>query len=103
MGIPPFGGFFAKFMVMTGAITSGHIIISMIFLVGAFMTILYLFRTFNMVFLGEPKTALVKEGSLSMVGVVAVFALLSLLGGLLIWWPDSLAQAATMQMLGSIR
>jgi len=103
MGIPPFGGFFAKFMVMTGAITSGHVIISMVFLVGAFMTIMYLFRTFNMVFLGEPKTALAKEGSLSMVAVVAVFALLSLLGGILIWWPDSLAQAATLQMLGSIR
>ncbi|MCX5709833.1 MAG: NADH-quinone oxidoreductase subunit L [Candidatus Omnitrophica bacterium] len=103
MGIPPFGGFFAKFMVMTGAVTSGHIVISMVFLVGAFMTIMYLFRVFNMVFLGEPKTTPVREGSPVMVWTVAVFAALSLLGGLLIWWPDALAQTATLQMLGAIR
>ena len=55
MGIPPFGGFFSKYMVMTSAIQSGQLWITLIFLAGAFMTIIYLFRVFNMVFMGQEK------------------------------------------------
>ena len=74
MGIPPFGGFFSKFMVMTGAIQSGHLWIMLVFLVGAFMTIIYLFRVFNLVFMGETKTVGHREGSPVMVISVALLA-----------------------------
>ncbi|MCX5714836.1 MAG: proton-conducting transporter membrane subunit, partial [Candidatus Omnitrophica bacterium] len=51
MGIPPFGGFFSKFMVFAGAVAGQQLAIGSVFLLGAFLTILYLFRVFNMVFL----------------------------------------------------
>ncbi len=103
MGIPPFGGFFSKYMVMTSAVQSGNIWITMVFLVGAFLTIIYLLRVFNMVFLGEPKTQPVREGSPVMVISVAILAALSLAGGILIYYPADFVIAAIQQLPGVIR
>jgi NADH:ubiquinone oxidoreductase subunit 5 (subunit L)/multisubunit Na+/H+ antiporter MnhA subunit len=86
MGIPPFGGFFAKYLVFAGAITSGRLVVTAMFLIGAFMTILYLLRVFSLVFLGENKIE-AKEGSRSMVSSVALLAVLSLLSGILVSLP----------------
>lgn len=99
MGIPPFGGFFSKYMVFAGTFSSGHFYIGMMFLFGAFLTILYLFRTFNMVFLGEPKTTLAKEGSFVMVFSVALLAFLSLIGGILIRYPNEIVINVVKQMV----
>jgi proton-translocating NADH-quinone oxidoreductase chain N len=101
MGIPPFGGFFAKYMVIAGTLQSGHIWIAAMFLLGAVLTILYLFRTFNLVFLGEATRTPVKEGSSLMVLCVAVFAVLSLSGGILISYPNSMIQTVVQQVLGA--
>ncbi len=87
MGIPPFGGFFNKYMVFAGGIESGRIGITMIFLAGAMLTILYLFRVFYMVFLGDRKGPEAREGSPVMVSCVVLLAVLSLAGGLLIIYP----------------
>lgn len=104
MGIPPFGGFFSKYMVFAGAIESRQLAIGGVFLFGAFLTILYLFRAFNLVFLGEPRLPPgVKEGSFIMVASVAFLALLSLLGGIFVNYPAAFAQAAVNNMLGIIR
>jgi len=103
MGIPPFGGFFSKYMVMAEAFKSGHLVIASMFLLCAFLTVLYLFRVFNMVFLGTAKHALVKEGEPVMVGSVVSLALLSLLGGFLIWYPNMFAQIAAATMMGSVK
>jgi formate hydrogenlyase subunit 3/multisubunit Na+/H+ antiporter MnhD subunit len=81
MGIPPFGGFFSKFMVLSGGINGGHTWLTLVFIAGAVLTILYLTRLFVVVFLGD-KTAQANEGSPVMVACVAVLAGLSLLGGL---------------------
>ena len=86
MGIPPFGGFFCKFLVFNGGIKSGELAVTLVFLAGAFLTILYLFRLFNMVFLGEQKFT-VKEGSRTMVFSVVLLAALSLAGGILVSFP----------------
>jgi proton-translocating NADH-quinone oxidoreductase chain N len=99
MGIPPFGGFFSKYMVMSGAAQGAPLWITLTFLVGAFMTILYLLRVFSLVFLGEAQTEPVREGSPLMVGCVAALAVMSLLGGLLIQAPSSFSQSAAEQML----
>ena len=53
MGVPPFGGFFSKYLVFAGAFSSGQTAIGLVFLVGAFMTIIYLFRLFTRSSLGE--------------------------------------------------
>jgi NADH:ubiquinone oxidoreductase subunit 5 (subunit L)/multisubunit Na+/H+ antiporter MnhA subunit len=102
MGVPPFGGFFSKYMVFAGAIQARQFWLAGLFLCAAFMTIIYLFRAFNMIFLGEARIH-AKEGSLSMVLCVAALAVLSLAGGLFISYPAIFAKAAAMQMLGVIK
>ena len=99
MGIPPFGGFFAKYMVFSAAAESGRLWIGLTFLAAAFMTIAYLFRAFTMVFLGEPKSSQAAEGSPVMVGSVVGLAALSLAAGLFINPCARFAQAAAQQML----
>jgi proton-translocating NADH-quinone oxidoreductase chain N len=99
MGIPPFGGFFSKYMVISGAIRSGQPLISIIFILGAFLTIIYLFRLFSMMFLGEAKTEPVAEGAPVMVGSVALLALLSIAGGILIQYPSAYVQTTVHQIL----
>jgi len=100
MGIPPFGGFFSKYMVMSSVFTSGQTYLAVTFLIGAFLTIIYLFRVFNMVFLGDSKLTPVHESSRVMVTSVAVLAALSLLGGIYINYPSGFVQVAVKQMLG---
>lgn len=99
MGIPPFGGFFSKYLVMSGALER-NVWISMTFLAGAFLTILYLFRLFNMVFMGEEITPAEKEGSRIMVASVAILGLLSLFSGICIKYPALFIQTTIKQMLG---
>ncbi|MEI7832887.1 MAG: NADH-quinone oxidoreductase subunit L [bacterium] len=103
MGIPPFGGFFSKYLVITGAVTSGQLLIAITFIVGAFLTLIYLFRVFTMVFLGEEKTPAPREGSLSMVFSVALLATLSLFSGLLINFLANPVQITVHQMLGMVK
>jgi NADH:ubiquinone oxidoreductase subunit 5 (subunit L)/multisubunit Na+/H+ antiporter MnhA subunit len=99
MGIPPFGGFFSKYMVISGAVQGGQLAVALVFLVGAVLTILYLFRVFNRVFLGEAKSS-GREGSRVMVACVALLAVLALVSGIFIAPSSWFAQAAVEQMLG---
>ena len=100
MGVPPFGGFFSKYMVISGAVNSGQILLMVTFLAGAVLTILYLFRLFNKVFLGSQAFANAREGSRVMVFSVAILAALSLSAGIYIYYPSSFVQAAVKQMMG---
>jgi len=100
MGIPPFGGFFAKYLVFSGAISSGRMYVTALFLIGAFMTILYLFRVFFLVFLGENKIE-AKEGSWGMVSSVALLAVLSLLSGVLVRYPINFLENFLGRILGA--
>jgi proton-translocating NADH-quinone oxidoreductase chain N len=102
MGIPPFGGFFCKYMVFSGALKDG-LWIALLFLAGAFMTILYLLRLFSSVFLGELKRGDVKERSWMMVGSVALFAALSLVGGILIAYPNDMVMTVVKQMTAVVQ
>lgn len=102
MGIPPFGGFWSKLLVFMGAIQAKQFAISAFFLFGAFLTIIYLFRVFSRVFLGELKIN-AKEGTSGMVFSVMLLALLSLLGGIFIVYPAKFASIAAAQMLGVIK
>ena len=100
MGVPPLGGFFSKYMVMVSAVQTGPLWLALLFLVGAFMTILYLFRVFNMVFLGEAKGPLVQEAEPVMIVSVVILAFLSIAAGFLIYYPSLIAQITAHQMLG---
>lgn len=103
MGVPPFGGFFSKTMVMVGAAEAGYPWITSVFVLGAFLTIVYLFRVYNLVFLGKPGVQSHREGSRTMVYSVAALALLSIVGGIAINWPGMFAEAAVDQMLGMVK
>jgi NADH:ubiquinone oxidoreductase subunit 5 (subunit L)/multisubunit Na+/H+ antiporter MnhA subunit len=83
MGIPPFGGFFSKYMVIAGA-AGANLGVTIVFMVGAFMTIIYLFRVFNMVFLGEVKGESHREGTPIMVASVTLLGALSILTGVFV-------------------
>jgi proton-translocating NADH-quinone oxidoreductase chain N len=107
MGIPPFGGFFSKYMVISGAVNSGQLAIAITFIVGAFMTVIYLLRTFSMVFLGETRMTggiqALKEGSAGMVWSVALLAALSLAGGIFFSYPSEFVRSTVVQMLGMVK
>ncbi len=100
MGIPPFGGFFSKYMVIAGAIEGGNPWIAGIFILSAFLTVLYLIRVFAVVFLGELKLPDAKEGTKGMLWAVAILAGLSLISGFLIRFPSEFIQIAVRQMVG---
>lgn len=102
MGIPPLGGFFSKYMVITGAVTSKQMLIAATFIIGAFMTIIYLFRLFNMIFMGEVKTHSGGEGSRVMVFSVALLAFLSIAAGILIYYPSSFVQSMVIEMTKAV-
>lgn len=100
MGIPPFGGFFSKFMVITGAVQNGQPWIAGTFIFGAFLTVLYLMRLFVLVFMGDLKLPNVKEGSATMLTAVLLLGVLSLVSGLLVHFPNHFIQFAVGQMVG---
>jgi NADH:ubiquinone oxidoreductase subunit 5 (subunit L)/multisubunit Na+/H+ antiporter MnhA subunit len=99
MGIPPFGGFFSKYLIFSGAILAGRFRISLLFLAGAFLTMGYLSRAFGRVFLGEPKIE-AAEGSQVMVICVAFLAALSLAAGVFIFYLGPPVQTVAWQMMG---
>ncbi len=104
MGVPPFGGFFSKYLVINGAVEAGQPWLAIVFLLGAVMTILYLLRAFVRVFLGQTHMDhSPHEGSGTMVFSVAFLAALSVVSGLLVAYPSSLIQAVVQQMGVAIR
>jgi NADH:ubiquinone oxidoreductase subunit 5 (subunit L)/multisubunit Na+/H+ antiporter MnhA subunit len=103
MGIPPFGGFFSKYMVIAGTVHSGQLGLAAVFMVGAVLTILYLFRVFTMVFMGETKCEPAREGSPVMVFCVALLAALSLVAGPYVHYPGALVGSIVQQMVGLVK
>jgi NADH:ubiquinone oxidoreductase subunit 5 (subunit L)/multisubunit Na+/H+ antiporter MnhA subunit len=99
MGVPPFGGFFSKYMVITSAVQSGRVWLALVFMAGAFLTVMYLLRVFYMVFLGDARDGHTeKEGSSTMVFTVATLAVMALLSGLLVSGPARFVEATVRQM-----
>ncbi|MFH0763184.1 MAG: NADH-quinone oxidoreductase subunit L [Candidatus Omnitrophota bacterium] len=87
IGIPPFLGFWPKFMVVLLSIESGHIAAGCFAVVGALFTLFYLMRFFNKVFLGEEKFQVQEDKASLMVRVVLILGGASLLLGLLFRLP----------------
>jgi NADH-quinone oxidoreductase subunit L len=101
VGIFPFAGFFSKDSILAAALSRGTfgIIIFAVGIVGTFLTGVYAFRLFFIVFTGEPSAFARehfhahhgKDGPLSMRWTVGVLAVLSAVGGFLqfapLWQP----------------
>jgi len=62
------------------------------------LTVVYLMRLFVKVFFGENKFPEVKEGSFTMVSSVVILSVLSLFGGLLIYYPADFVNAIITNM-----
>jgi formate hydrogenlyase subunit 3/multisubunit Na+/H+ antiporter MnhD subunit len=98
IGIPPLGGFFSKFMVIMGTVEANQIPVAGVALFVAVLTMFYLFRLFNAMFLGEAKSTS-PEGTKSMLFVVVVLAGLSLLGGIFVAYPMKVVNVATLEIM----
>ena len=104
IGIPPFGGFFSKLMVIQGVLQSGHLVIASLAIFTAILTTIYLLRLFTLVFLGEARDASIHahhEGTPTMVWVVVSTAVLSLAVGILVKYPMDLVGVALNNILGN--
>jgi proton-translocating NADH-quinone oxidoreductase chain N len=99
IGIPPFGGFFSKFLVIVGTIKAGQVWVAAVALFTAVLTMFYLLKVFSQVFLGELKVS-APEKTRSMVFVVGLLAVLSLAAGLFVAFPEKLAEIATSHIIG---
>jgi NADH:ubiquinone oxidoreductase subunit 5 (subunit L)/multisubunit Na+/H+ antiporter MnhA subunit len=82
VGFPPTAGFIGKLMIIMGALAGGKMIFAVLAVFGALLSLAYILRLFNAVFLGPVKWPNIKEGTPGMVAVVVGFAVLSLLIGL---------------------
>jgi NADH-quinone oxidoreductase subunit L len=103
VGIFPFAGFFSKDAILAASLDRGWYgaTIFVVGVIGAFLTGLYAFRLYFIVFTGEPApfvrehyhTHRGKEGPISMLWTVGVLAVLSCVGGFLqfapLWEPAS--------------
>ena len=97
VGIPPFAGFFSKDSIIAATLNRGTfgVVLGFAALVGAFLTGVYTFRLFFIVFTGEPSEFVREhfhahegaEGPFSMVWTVGVLAVLSAVGGFLQFAP----------------
>jgi proton-translocating NADH-quinone oxidoreductase chain N len=94
IGIPPFGGFFSKFLVIVGTVKADAIWVAAVALFTAVLTMFYLLKVFSQVFLGEAKES-TREGTPSMVFVVVLLSVLSLLAGIFVAYPMKVADMAT--------
>ena len=91
-GVPPFAGFFSKDEIVWQAFAHGHILVWALLLVGAFLTIFYMFRQVYMTFFGEFRGTHEQEHHLhesppSMAYVLIVLGVLSVVGGV-VKWPE---------------
>jgi len=83
--------------VITGLLQGGHPVIATLAILTAILTLLYMLKSFHLVFLGAPRGESHHEGSPLMVGVVAVLAALTLVVGLGLQVPWNLAHKADLQ------
>jgi len=82
IGFPPSAGFIGKLMIIFGALEGGKTPFAALAVFGALLSIAYMLRLFNGVFLGKELSHNVKEGRPGMVATVVVFAVLSILLGI---------------------
>jgi NADH-quinone oxidoreductase subunit L len=91
-GIPPFAGFWSKDGILADTFKSGHYILWIIGVVGAFMTAFYMFRLIYMTFYGESRVDHevlhhVHESPPIMTVPLIILAILSVVGGLILGFP----------------
>jgi len=100
IGFPPTAGFFGKLMIFLGSLQSGKTLFVIGAVLGAILTVIYMLRMFNAVFLGPERWKGTKEGTPVMLAIVILFAALSLLIGFAIQPLANLVTLIASQLLG---
>lgn len=90
IGIPPFLGFWPKFMTILLTIKAGYLMAGVIAVLGALFTLFYLMRLYGRVFLGELNIKAEEDKNSPMVWIVLLLGILSLLLGTAFWLPVNL-------------
>ena len=98
ISFPPTAGFFGKLMIVMGTAQSGNIPLAVLAVIGALMTLVYMARLFNAVFLGESRWQ-TREGTPIMLATVIAFAALSLIAGFAITPLLNWVNALVVQLL----
>jgi NADH:ubiquinone oxidoreductase subunit 5 (subunit L)/multisubunit Na+/H+ antiporter MnhA subunit len=99
VGFPPTVGFFGKAMIVVGAAQGVGIVFAVLAVLGALLSLAYMLRLFNAVFLGEERRPGVREGTPIMLATVIAFAVLSLAAGLAITPLLNLVNALVAQLM----
>jgi len=99
MGIPPFGGFFAKVLIILGAIEQQNIVLALGIGLGAILSILYMMRLWTMVFMGVPVDLKAGRKFDLMSLVVVILGILSLLTVGFLRYPIDMIANITNQIL----
>jgi len=84
IGIPPLPGFFGKLEVIAGMLVSRNVFFALFAILTSVLTLLYLFRLFLHVFMGESRSVLSEDrkGLKPMIASVAILATVSILLGI---------------------
>lgn len=98
IGLPPFGGFFSKFYVVLATAEAGYLFFAAMAILTAFITLLYLMRLFNGIFLGEVKTSPEGKTPFSMTSVVLICGILSLAIGVFVKYPLNLVNSIGLML-----
>lgn len=94
ISIPPFGGFFAKYMMLSGIVQSGQLWLAACLVLCSVLTVFYLLRLYVKLFFGDITHPDLQEGSWEMVSAVVVLGLLVLLFGIAINVPANIVTVA---------
>ena len=85
-GIPPFNGFFSKFIIILACVQKGHIIYALAAVVASILTLASFMKVQKFAFLGELKDKYrnLKDVPFSMKLSMVALAVICILGGLLL-------------------
>jgi len=97
-GFPPFGGFYAKLMVIMGVVKESHFWVATLAIATAILTMLYLFRLFNGIFMGKEVPEKSTSSSRLMIGCVVFLGIISLVIGIFITQSLGLPVATVAEM-----
>jgi len=83
-GVPPFGGWWDEFYFINSMFRNGHFEFMIVGIAVSILTLAYVLRTFNQIFLGElpEKYKELKRASAAETGLIAVLIVLTLLTGI---------------------
>ncbi|WP_220708653.1 proton-conducting transporter transmembrane domain-containing protein [Citrobacter freundii] len=85
MGLPPFSGFFSKFMMIYAAVKADALAVAALFLAGSVLGAIYYLRIVRVLFFSPWKGGAVEDAPLAMRVATGILAALVILGGL---FPD---------------